>query len=86
AIARAIAKNPEILLCDEPTGALDSATGVRVLEVLADVNRRLGTTTVVITHNAVIADMADRVIRLSDGRVTEVRVNDNRVAARDLHW
>ncbi len=86
AIARAIAKNPEILLCDEPTGALDSATGVRVLEVLADVNRRLGTTTVVITHNAVIAGMADRVIRLSDGRVTEVRVNDDRVAARDLHW
>jgi len=86
AIARAIAKNPAILLCDEPTGALDSATGVRVLEVLDDINRRLGTTTVVITHNAVIADMADRVIRLSDGRVTDVHVNASRVAPRDLRW
>ncbi len=86
AIARAIAKNPSILLCDEPTGALDSSTGVRVLEVLADVNRRLQTTTVVITHNAVIADMADRVIRLSDGRVAEVRVNESKVAAQALRW
>ncbi|MCL4185012.1 MAG: ABC transporter ATP-binding protein [Burkholderiaceae bacterium] len=86
AIARAIAKNPEILLCDEPTGALDSATGVRVLEVLEDINRRLGTTTVVITHNAVIADMADRVIRLSDGRVVEAHVNERKAAPGELHW
>ncbi|MDT3679100.1 MAG: ABC transporter ATP-binding protein [Burkholderiaceae bacterium] len=86
AIARAIAKNPSVLLCDEPTGALDSRTGVRVLAVLADVNARLGTTTVVITHNAVIADMADRVIRLSDGSVAEVRVNEHKLAAEALRW
>jgi len=86
AIARAIAKNPSVLLCDEPTGALDSRTGVRVLAVLADVNRRLGTTTVVITHNAVIAEMADRVVRLSDGRVAEVRVNEQRLDAESLQW
>jgi len=86
AIARAIAKNPSVLLCDEPTGALDSRTGVRVLAVLADVNRRLGTTTIVITHNAVIAQMADRVIRLSDGRVADVQVNESRLPAEALHW
>jgi putative ABC transport system ATP-binding protein len=86
AIARAIAKNPEVLLCDEPTGALDSATGVRVLEALLDVNRRLGTTTAVITHNAAIADMADRVIRLSDGRIADVRENATKASPRDLHW
>ncbi len=86
AIARAIAKNPSVLLCDEPTGALDSKTGVRVLGVLGDVNRRLGTTTVVITHNAVIARMADRVIRLSDGRVAEEHVNETKLAAQALHW
>jgi ABC-type methionine transport system ATPase subunit len=71
AIARAMAKNPAVLLCDEPTGALDSATGVIVLEVMEKVNRELGTLTVLITHNAGIADMADRVIRLSDGRIVE---------------
>jgi putative ABC transport system ATP-binding protein len=86
AIARAIAKNPEVLLCDEPTGALDSATGVRVLEALLDVNQRLGTTTAVITHNAAIADMADRVIRLSDGRIADVRENATKASPRDLHW
>ncbi len=86
AIARAIAKNPAILLCDEPTGALDSATGVRVLEVLDDINRRLGTTTVIITHNAVIAGMADRVMRLSDGRIVETQANPRRAAPRELHW
>ena len=73
AIARAVAKNPAVLLCDEPTGALDSATGVVVLEVLEKVNRELGTLTVLITHNAGIADMADRVIRLSDGRIADIR-------------
>jgi len=86
AIARAIAKNPEVLLCDEPTGALDSATGVRVLEALLDVNQRLGTTTAVITHNAAIADMADRVIRLSDGRIADVHRNATKASPRDLHW
>src|SRR5690349_11375354 len=79
AIARAIAKRPSILLCDEPTGALDIATGIVVLEALARVNGEMGTTTVVITHNAAIAAMADRVIRLADGRVTS---NESRAAAR----
>src|SRR5437762_4463468 len=69
AIARAIAKRPEVLLCDEPTGALDITTGIVVLDVIERVNRELGTTTVVITHNAAIAGMADRVISLADGRI-----------------
>ena len=86
AIARAIAKNPAVLLCDEPTGALDSATGVVVLEALEKVNRELGTLTVLITHNVGIADMADRVIRLSDGRIAEVRANAVKRRARDLTW
>jgi putative ABC transport system ATP-binding protein len=79
AIARAIAKRPDVLLCDEPTGALDSRTGVRVLEALARVNDRFGTTTVVITHNAAIRAMAHRVIRFADGRVAEVTVNTERL-------
>jgi len=86
AIARAVAKNPAVLLCDEPTGALDSATGVVVLEGLEKGNRELGTLTVLITHNAGIADMADRVIRLSDGRIAEIRANAARKAARELSW
>jgi len=86
AIARAIAKNPAVLLCDEPTGALDSKTGIVVLEALETVNRELGTTTVLITHNADIARMADRVIRLADGRIAEVRENPTKVPARELHW
>lgn len=86
AIARAIAKNPAVLLCDEPTGALDSATGVVVLEALEKVNRELGTLTVLITHNAGIAGMADRVIRLSDGRIAEVRINAEKKPARELSW
>jgi putative ABC transport system ATP-binding protein len=86
AIARAIAKNPSVLLCDEPTGALDFATGIIVLEALEQVNRELGTTTVVITHNADIARMADRVIRLADGRIAEVTRNPERVPARELRW
>ena len=72
AIARAVAKRPDVLLCDEPTGALDYATGKIVLEVLERVNRELGTTTAVITHNAAIAGMADRVIRISSGQIVEV--------------
>lgn len=86
AIARAIAKRPEILLCDEPTGALDSSTGGLVLEVIQDINRDLGTTTAVITHNAIIAAMADRVIRLSDGCITEVHKNAFKRPARELKW
>lgn len=86
AIARAIAKNPAVLLCDEPTGALDSHTGVVVLEALERINRELGTLTVLITHNAGIAEMADRVIRLSDGRIVEVRVNTVKKPARELAW
>jgi len=86
AIARAIAKRPEVLLCDEPTGALDSQTGIRVLEALYQINRELGTTTVVITHNAVIADIANRVIRISDGRVSEVQVNEAPLTPDQLHW
>jgi putative ABC transport system ATP-binding protein len=86
AIARAIAKRPDVLLCDEPTGALDLSTGILVLEAIARINRELGTTTVVITHNAVIADMADRVITLSDGRIASQRGNECKVAPSELHW
>ena len=86
AIARAIAKNPAVLLCDEPTGALDSATGVVVLESLERVNQELGTTTVIITHNSDIAGMADRVIHLSNGLIAESRRNPQKRPARDLHW
>ncbi len=86
AIARAIAKNPSVLLCDEPTGALDSATGGVVLQVIEQVNRELGTTTAVITHNAVISGMADRVICLRDGQISEVRRNETRVSAASLDW
>ena len=86
AIARAIAKRPELLLCDEPTGALDSATGVLVLEAIETVNRELGTATALITHNAGIARMADRVLRFGDGRIAEQTVNAERRAARDLSW
>ena len=86
AIARAIAKQPAVLLCDEPTGALDSRTGIRVLEAIDQINRQLGTTTAVITHNEVIGRMADRVIRLSDGRVAEVHVNADRRPPSELSW
>jgi putative ABC transport system ATP-binding protein len=86
AIARAIAKNPAVLLCDEPTGALDSATGVVVLEALERANRELGTTTVVITHNMVIAEMADRVIRMADGQIAGSERNASRKSPAELHW
>jgi putative ABC transport system ATP-binding protein len=86
AIARAVAKRPDVLLCDEPTGALDVHTGIRVLEVIERVNRELGTTTAVITHNAVIAGMCDRVISLSDGHIASVRRNDRKQQARELVW
>ncbi len=86
AIARAIAKKPKVLLCDEPTGALDVETGIVVLEAIARINRELGTTTAVITHNAAIAKMADRVISLSNGRIAGVEVNHNRISASELEW
>ncbi len=86
AIARAIAKNPSVLLCDEPTGALDSETGVVVLEALERVNRELGTTTALITHNVDIAGMADRVIHLSNGLISEVTVNAVKKLPRQIHW
>jgi putative ABC transport system ATP-binding protein len=86
AIARAIAKLPEVLLCDEPTGALDSTTGVKVLEAIERVNREIGTTTVLITHNAGIAEMADRVIHLSDGLISEINVNEKKKNPNELVW
>ncbi len=86
AIARAIAKRPEVLLCDEPTGALDVHTGIVVLDAIERVNRELGTLTVIITHNAIMADMADRVIHFSDGRVHHERRNTKRAPARSLNW
>jgi putative ABC transport system ATP-binding protein len=86
AIARAIAKRPDVLLCDEPTGALDIDTGIVVLEVIDRVNRELGTTTAVITHNAAIADMADRVISIADGRIAGIRSNVHKKVPQELAW
>jgi putative ABC transport system ATP-binding protein len=86
AIARAIAKRPDVLLCDEPTGALDYETGVLVLDVLRQCNQELGTTTAVITHNAAIAAMADRVIRLRSGQIVEVERNTRRAHPSELSW
>ena len=86
AIARAIAKRPDVLLCDEPTGALDVNTGIVVLEAIDRVNRELGTTTAVITHNAVISQMADRIISLSNGHIAGVEVNETKVPVRELVW
>jgi putative ABC transport system ATP-binding protein len=86
AIARAVAKNPAVLLCDEPTGALDVHTGILVLEAIARINSELNTTTAVITHNAVIAEMADRVISISDGRIHHVERRQQKKAASELTW
>ncbi|MCI5075608.1 ABC transporter ATP-binding protein [Oricola sp.] len=86
AIARAIAKRPDVLLCDEPTGALDSKTGIAVLQALRDINDQFGTTTAVITHNASIRKMAHRVIRFQDGKIGEVEVNETRIAPKDIEW
>jgi putative ABC transport system ATP-binding protein len=86
AIARAIAKRPEVLLCDEPTGALDSHTGVRVLEAITAVNKELGTTTAIITHNAAIKDIAHRVCIFADGRIAETHVNERRVEPAEVTW
>jgi putative ABC transport system ATP-binding protein len=86
AIARAVAKRPDVLLCDEPTGALDYETGKLVLEVLQNVNRELGTTTAVITHNAAIAGMADRVIRMGSGAIVDIRMNARKLSPGELAW
>lgn len=86
AIARAIAKNPSVLLCDEPTGALDSETGALVLSAIEQINRELKTTTAVITHNVSIGGMADRVIHLSDGLISSIDVNDHKIPPRDIKW
>ena len=86
AIARAIAKNPEVLLCDEPTGALDSTTGIKVLEALTEVNRAVGATTLVITHNAAIRDIADRVIRFADGRIVDETENAVKKEPSEVAW
>lgn len=86
AIARAIAKRPDMLLCDEPTGALDSETGILVLQAIEQVNREIGTTTALITHNITIGDMADRVVRFGDGRIVETTANAHRRPAQELAW
>ena len=86
AVARAIAKKPDVLLCDEPTGALDSKTGIAVLEAIELVNREFGTTAAVITHNAAIADIADRVVIFADGALSEVRVNLTKIGAAEVSW
>ncbi len=86
AIARAIAKRPDVLLCDEPTGALDIKTGITVLEVIEQINREIGTSTIVITHNSMISEMADSVITLSDGQIVSDRKNTEKIPVRDLKW
>ena len=86
AIARAIAKKPAILLCDEPTGALDSQTGALVLDAIDSVNREVGTTTIIITHNSVVSEMADRSISLVDGKIATVVTNETRRSAHELQW
>ena len=86
AIARAIAKRPEVLLCDEPTGALDSETGIVVISALLAINAKLGATTLIVTHNAVIQDVAHRVLHFADGRISRTRTNETRRAAADLAW
>jgi putative ABC transport system ATP-binding protein len=86
AIARAIVKRPDVLLCDEPTGALDYVTGKLVLEVIANINRDLGTTAIVITHNAAIAGMADRVLYLGEGRVQRMEINAHKLKPSELTW
>ncbi|MGC4028442.1 MAG: ABC transporter ATP-binding protein [Steroidobacteraceae bacterium] len=86
AIARAIAKRPTVLLCDEPTGALDVATGIRVLEAIVEANQQLGTTTLLITHNADIAQVGDRVVRFADGAIRSIETNARRQPPSELHW
>lgn len=86
AIARAVAKNPQILLCDEPTGALDFETGIQILKVLKDVNEKYKNTVIVITHNSSIAQMADKVIKMRSGKITEITINKNPISAERIEW
>jgi len=86
AIARAVAKRPELMLCDEPTGALDVQTGKLVLSVLDQVNRETGTTTAIITHNVAIGGLGDRVIRMSSGEIAEITVNEQRASLDEVEW
>jgi len=86
AVARAIAKRPQLLLCDEPTGSLDSESGVQVLEAITEVTRDVGATTMIVSHNSDIAGMADRVIRFRDGRITEIERNGKKLAPREMSW
>ena len=86
AIARAIAKNPKLLLCDEPTGALDSKTGIKILELLQKSCREMGMTTIIITHNAIISDIADKVIRLKNGTIEEIKINKKPKDVKELDW
>jgi putative ABC transport system ATP-binding protein len=86
AVARAIAKKPEVLLCDEPTGALDSKTGIGVLEAIERVNQEFGTTAAIITHNAAIAGIADRVISFADGALASVHRNEQKISAAEVSW
>jgi putative ABC transport system ATP-binding protein len=86
AIARAIAKQPDILLCDEPTGALDKQTGILVLQAIENINRQLGTATAVITHNTVVGGMADRIVNISDGLISNITLNQSRLPAKGLEW
>ncbi len=86
AIARAVAKNPDILLCDEPTGALDYTTGIQILVLLKEINRTTGKTVIVITHNAPIGAMADRVIRMRSGEIVEIGRNEEPVAPERIEW
>ena len=86
AIGRAIIKNPDILLCDEPTGALDYKTSKDILKLISDVNKKFGNTVVMVTHNDAIKNMADRVIKLRDGIIRKNYLNENKIAAEDLDW
>jgi len=86
AIARAVAKRPKVLLCDEPTGAIDSKTGVRVIDALLSVNAQLGTTTLIITHNASIQDVANRVLLFADGKISRIHENETRRTAAEISW
>jgi putative ABC transport system ATP-binding protein len=86
AVARAIAKRPELLLCDEPTGSLDSESGVQVLEAIAEVTAAVGATTMIVSHNAAIAGMADRIVRFRDGRIADVAQNPRKAPPREMSW
>lgn len=86
AVARAIAKRPQLLFCDEPTGSLDSESGVRVLEAIAEVGSAVGATTMIVSHNTSIGAMADRIVRFRDGRIVEVEPNARKIAPREMSW